>query len=451
MLGRTTSLLIQNSASLGQPSKPLAEGQPALMPATAPITAKTPTNGAEVGNNDFQSFLSGLESSPLFAAKAKHGSQPKNVLPTKNMPSATEATAKAVGMMNMPAIAPVLIGKLDQGHQPKGTQPAKETLPVYETLPATKATAGAEGKAQSFAGLFSSNRKLSDDNKLTKFAVEPETLELGADDLIDVRTKLGYCLVGYIAGKVSGVQATRTLSKSWGSLFQLHDSGWFIFRFAQDDDRQRVLAGGPYFVYGRPLILKAMPDCFEFKEDSISLTPVWATLPSLPLECWHPNALVDASKPLVDQVDFMLPNSVMRSQPVVYDSYQNSARSATGLATWRGLAKAANRPLPQAGKGVQGQSAALADKVAKERLVQLAGKQAQNQPGSPKPQQSVIAPAQKAGLRTQSSIDSSGSSDETDSQTSTQHLMPGTSSADVAQTKPKSGQKIGGEYLPPST
>ncbi|KAK4388173.1 hypothetical protein Sango_2423900 [Sesamum angolense] len=92
-----------------------------------------------------------------------------------------------------------------------------------------------------------------------------------------------------------------------------------------------------------------MPDCSEFNEDAISLTPVWATLQSLPLECCHPNALekigsrlgtpiamdsltmkmerisyarilveVDASKPLVDQVDFMLPNGVMRSQPVVY-------------------------------------------------------------------------------------------------------------------------------------
>ncbi|KAL0349643.1 UNVERIFIED_CONTAM: hypothetical protein Sradi_4113500 [Sesamum radiatum] len=87
-----------------------------------------------------------------------------------------------------------------------------------------------------------------------------------------------------------------------------------------------------------------MPDYFEFKEEDINLMPVWATLPSLPLECWHPNALrkigsrlgmliamdsltikmervsyarisveVDASKPLVDQVDFMLPNGVMRT------------------------------------------------------------------------------------------------------------------------------------------
>ncbi|KAL0294078.1 UNVERIFIED_CONTAM: protein TAR1 [Sesamum calycinum] len=248
----------------GQPSaKPPADGQPAPIfskvlatpkPATTPVSAKVSTNGPEVGTNDFQNFLSGLESSPLFAAKAKHGSRSKNT--------------KAIDL---------------RAHsRPRDTA-------IYETLPATEATAGAEGKAQSFAGLFSSNWKLSDENKLTKFAVETETLELGADDLIDVGPSWG-CLVSYITGKFSGLQAIRTLSKSWG-LFQLHDSGWLIFRFAQDDDRQRVLAGGPYFVYGRPLILKAMLDCFEFKEQSISLTPVWATLPSLPLECWHPNAL----------------------------------------------------------------------------------------------------------------------------------------------------------------
>ncbi|KAL0324954.1 UNVERIFIED_CONTAM: hypothetical protein Sradi_5064700 [Sesamum radiatum] len=277
----------------------------ASMPATAPVSAKRSTTGAQVGATDFQGFISELESSPSFVGKPNHG----------------------------------------HGHRPK------DILPANETLPAKEATTEAGGMAKpSFAGLFSTNHKLSDENKLTKFAVEPETLELGMDDLIDVRTKLGYCFVGYIAGKFLGLQAIRALSEQWGSSFQLHDSGWLIFRFAQDDDRQRVLADGPYFVYGRPLFLRAMPDCFEFNEDGISLTPVWATLPSLPLERWHPNALgkigsrlgmpismdlltmkmervsyarilveVDASKPLIDQVDFMLPNGVMRSQPVVYE------------------------------------------------------------------------------------------------------------------------------------
>ncbi|KAK4420246.1 hypothetical protein Salat_2437700 [Sesamum alatum] len=92
-----------------------------------------------------------------------------------------------------------------------------------------------------------------------------------------------------------------------------------------------------------------MLDYFEFKEDDISFTLVCAILLSLPHECWNPNALgkigsglgnpiamdaltrkvervsyahifveVDASKPLVNKVEFILPNGVTKKQPVVY-------------------------------------------------------------------------------------------------------------------------------------
>ncbi|KAL0315515.1 UNVERIFIED_CONTAM: hypothetical protein Sradi_5429700 [Sesamum radiatum] len=162
-----------------------------------------------------------------------------------------------------------------------------------EELPANKGkdTGATVSAKPSFAGLFSTNRRLTMDNKLSKFQIDEGTITLESNDLTDVQSKLGFYIVGYVAGKFPGLQAIRTLSKSWGASFQRHDSGWLVFRFARDDDRQRILAGGPYFIYGRPLLLKAMPDCFEFKEDDISLTPVWAILPSLPLECWHPNAL----------------------------------------------------------------------------------------------------------------------------------------------------------------
>ncbi|KAL0352440.1 UNVERIFIED_CONTAM: hypothetical protein Scaly_1632700 [Sesamum calycinum] len=376
---------------LGQPSTiSVADGQmtpisvkahEASMPTTAPVSAKRSTTGAQVGATDFQGFISELESSPSFVGKSNHG----------------------------------------HGHRPKDILPAKETLPAKE------ATTGAGGMAKpSFAGLFSTNHKLSDENKLTKFAVELETLELGTDDLIDVRTKLG---------------------------------GWLIFRFAQDDDRQWVLADGPYFVYGRPLFLKAMPDCFEFNEDGISLTPVWATLPSLPLERWHPNALgkigsrlgmpismdlltmkmervsyarisveVDASKPLIDQVDFMLPNGVMRSQPVVYEftpkfckkcnrfghlegSCQDAQLTAAGAAKL--VVPAVNdhagkdvqgqpagkdvqgQSVPLTGKDVQGQSVALASKEVKGQPASLAGKNTQGRTGTSKAQQNLSVAVQK--------------------------------------------------------
>ncbi|KAL0415831.1 UNVERIFIED_CONTAM: hypothetical protein Slati_3415000 [Sesamum latifolium] len=205
-------------------------------------------------------------------------------------------------------------------------------------------------KKASFAGLFSTNRRVTTETKLAKFAVENGTLTLEPTDLVNVRAKMGHCLVGYVAGKFPGLRAIRALAQSWGPSFHQHDSGWLIFRFARDEDRQRVMAGESYFVYGRSILLKIMPDCFEFKEDDISSTPVWAILPSLPLECWHPNALgkiglrlgtpivmdsltmtmervsyarilveVNTSKKLVDEVEFILPNGVTRKQRVVYE------------------------------------------------------------------------------------------------------------------------------------
>ncbi|KAL0384509.1 UNVERIFIED_CONTAM: hypothetical protein Sradi_2845200 [Sesamum radiatum] len=232
------------------------------------------------------------------------------------------------------------------GHGCNTSDRQEEKLPVNKG----KETLATVSDKPSFAGLFSTNRRLTVDNKLSKFQIDEGTIKLESNDLTDVQSKLGFCIVGYVAGKFPGLQAIRTLSKSWGASFQRHDSGWLVFRFARDDDRQRILDGGPYFIYGRPLLLKAMPDCFEFKEDDISLTPVWAILPSLPLECWHPNALgkigsrlgtpiamdsltmrmervsyarilveVDASKTLLDQVEFKMPNGVTRRQPVVYE------------------------------------------------------------------------------------------------------------------------------------
>ncbi|KAK4441669.1 hypothetical protein Salat_0501800 [Sesamum alatum] len=120
------------------------------------------------------------------------------------------------------------------------------------------------------------NHKLTDENYLTKFAIDDGALKLEPNDLIDVKTKVGHCLVGYIAGKFPGLKAIRALAQSWGASFQQHESRWLIFRFARDDDRQRSLPGD---------------HCFEFKEDDIGLTPIWAILPSLPLECWNPNVL----------------------------------------------------------------------------------------------------------------------------------------------------------------
>ncbi|KAL0331189.1 UNVERIFIED_CONTAM: hypothetical protein Sangu_1664400 [Sesamum angustifolium] len=185
-----------------------------------------------------------------------------------------ESTAAAADTATIVGTATVALLLLIAGHGCNTSDRQEEELPANKG----KETLATVSAKPSFAGLFNTNRRLTMDNKLSKFQIDEGTITLESNDLTDVQSKLGFCIVGYVAGKFPGLQAIRTLSKSWGASFQRHDSGWLVFRFARDDDRQRILDGGPYFIYGRPLLLKAMPDCFEFKEDDISMTPVWAIL-----------------------------------------------------------------------------------------------------------------------------------------------------------------------------
>ncbi|KAL0297498.1 UNVERIFIED_CONTAM: hypothetical protein Sradi_6801900 [Sesamum radiatum] len=368
-------------------------------------------------------------------------------------------------------------------------------------------------KQTSFAGLFSNNRKLTNDNKLMKFEVGGETLKLETNDLIDVRAKLGHCLIGYIAGKFPRLKAIRVLSQSWGASFQLHDSRWLIFRFAKDEDWQRILAGGPYFVYGRPLLFKNMSGCFEFKEDDISLTPVWATLPSLPLECWHPNALgkvgsrlgthiamdsltmkmkrvsyarilikVDASKKLVDYVEFILPNGVVRKQLIVYEftpkfcstcnrfghlkeSCQLPA-TPTGTATATVARNATDAVIKMATlKKAQSTEWTVVQHRQRNNLKQqqptkvvqqtdatlMTGSIKQSQTAEQQPILAAVPMIRRpAVVETDSEAGSSGSSNVPDSPTSTQHLIPGAKASIPAPNDPKQKQHLGGDSPPPS-
>ena len=325
-----------------KPAANSASGQPSDRPPAATVTEKTAAAAAinaATGRAIKPTTTTAAETGKIAAAAAKIAATGPSTKPTATTAagkvSSLPFTEFIADMEDSPSHITKNVTENGTDNRPEGKLPVKENT---------------GNKTVSFAGLFSANRKLTAENKLNKYTVDDGPLTLGSDDLLDVRAKLGFCLVGYIAGKFPGLKAIRALSQSWGASFQQHESGWLIFRFAREEDSQRILAGGPYFVYGRPLLLKHMPVCFEFKEDDISLTPVWATLPSLPLECWHPNALgkigsrlgtpiamdtltmkmervsyarilveVDASKKLKEEVEFVMPNGITRKQPVVYE------------------------------------------------------------------------------------------------------------------------------------
>jgi len=95
--------------------------------------------------------------------------------------------------------------------------------------------------------------------------------------------------VGYVAGKSPGFKALSSIiSNTWlcEASLAIHEFGWLVYKFKNVDDKLVVLANGPYLVYGRPLIIKAMPEYFDFGTIEMSCVLVWVMFPNLPLKCW---------------------------------------------------------------------------------------------------------------------------------------------------------------------
>jgi len=71
----------------------------------------------------------------------------------------------------------------------------------------------------------------------------------------------------------------------------MDDSGWLIYRFSSKANKLVVLSGGPYSVFGRPLVMKTMPEYFDFTATDMFRVPVWVRFLNLPLKCWSPTCL----------------------------------------------------------------------------------------------------------------------------------------------------------------
>lgn len=72
----------------------------------------------------------------------------------------------------------------------------------------------------------------------------------------------------------------------------MHESGWLVYKFSNEEDRAKVLSEGLYLVYGRPLVLKPMPEYFDFTSAEMSTVLIWIKFPNLPLKCWSTNCLL---------------------------------------------------------------------------------------------------------------------------------------------------------------
>lgn len=204
--------------------------------------------------------------------------------------------------------------------------------------------------------LFATNRSSATGPKFPPISASCNELPC---DLLTADLDINYnvwesCLVGYVAGKSPGFNAMNNIiSNSWkcNATLSIHESGWLVYRFKNIEDKLAVLANGPYLIYGRPLILKVMPEYFNFGRDEMSCVPVWVKLPNLPLKCWSPRCLAKIASKLgtpiqSDQLTFNmtrisyarvlvelnlladlkssivinLPNGSTLNQPVIYET-----------------------------------------------------------------------------------------------------------------------------------
>lgn len=84
---------------------------------------------------------------------------------------------------------------------------------------------------------------------------------MGEQEIDDVETTWGHCLVGYFTGKIPGKIALLQMCYSWTVKYHyfVYNSSLLIFKFDDGAVEFKVLEGGPYFVFGRPLIENHAP------------------------------------------------------------------------------------------------------------------------------------------------------------------------------------------------
>jgi len=144
--------------------------------------------------------------------------------------------------------------------------------------------------------LFSSNRNVSSCPRLMHFSAlyDIQSCPLLAEDLDHSCDDWKLCAIGYVSSKFPGYRAlTSIIENVWkcDARLTIHESGWLVYKFQNEEDKLSVLCGGPYLVYGRPLILCPMSEYFDFSSSEMSQVPVWIKFPNLPLKCWTPRCL----------------------------------------------------------------------------------------------------------------------------------------------------------------
>ena len=117
-----------------------------------------------------------------------------------------------------------------------------------------------------------------------------KSIKLKANDkAVSIMYNLG--LVGKIlADKVINKNAVKAiLLKAWSTakgvqIVDLSDNNIYLFKFAAEGDRKRVIELGPWNIEGFPLILKPWDQKLQVRDIDFSFIQLWVQIHNLPIE-----------------------------------------------------------------------------------------------------------------------------------------------------------------------
>nr|TKS17470.1 hypothetical protein D5086_0000012940 [Populus alba] len=131
------------------------------------------------------------------------------------------------------------------------------------------------------------------------------------------------CVVGYVSGKNPGFKALqRIIATNWKceATLTIHETGWLIYHFKSEEDKLAVLRGGPYLVYGRPLVLRQMTKYFDFSSAEMSRVPVWLTSNLGRMSYARVLVEIDLLEELRHNVKISLPEGSTLLQKIIYET-----------------------------------------------------------------------------------------------------------------------------------
>lgn len=79
--------------------------------------------------------------------------------------------------------------------------------------------------------------------------------------------------------------------------------GFFLFEFAEKEDKELIFRNGPYFMGPPGLYLNKWTPDFDPSVDVPSAIPVWVRLPNLPMHCWNWESLKHIGNTLGKSID----------------------------------------------------------------------------------------------------------------------------------------------------